>query len=77
MAKLIAGRVSKRIIAKLCQLFVTTEKSENIRDEKLKKPDWLELDKSIFKDGTNANKDNNEVTEKIIVLLNTKRRSSL
>lgn len=76
-ARLTAGNVSKRIIAKLCQYFVINEKSENIKEEKLRNPDWLKSDKSIFIDGTNPNRDPISIVEKIIILLKTKRRSSL
>ena len=77
IARLTAGSVSKRIITKLCQYVVIDEKSENIKEKKLRNPDWLKSDKSIFKDGTNPNIDAANVMEKIIILLKTKMRSSL
>jgi hypothetical protein len=76
-AKLTAGRVSRRIIAKLCQYVATDGKSENIKEEKFKNPDWLKSDKSIFKDGMNNNKDPASVIEKIMILLEIKWRSFL
>lgn len=76
-AKLKAGKVSKRIMLKLCQWVATVEKSENIREKKRKNPEWEKSDESIFIDGTNAAKDPVSVIEKIIILLKTKRRSSL
>jgi len=75
--KLAAGNVSKRIIRKLCQYFSIVEKSENISEKKLKKPDWLKPDKSILNDGTSPTKDPTSVIEKIMTFLKTKRRSSL
>ena len=76
-AKLKAGRVSKRIIVKLCQYVATVEKSEKIKEKKFKNPDLLKSDKSILRDGTNPAKDPTSITEKIITFLKTKRRSSL
>lgn len=76
-AKLTAGRVSKRIIIKLCQYVATEEKSENIKEKKLINPDWLISDESILKDGISATKDPASVIEKIIILFKTKIRCSL
>ena len=76
-ARLTAGRVSRRTIAKLCQCIRTDEKSENIKEEKLKNPDWLESDKNIFKDGTKAKTDPVKVIENKITRLKIKIRSSL
>lgn len=76
-AKLIAGRVSKRISAKFCQYLITVEKSENNKEKKLKNPDWLKSDSSIFKAGANPAAETISITEKTARCLKTKRRSSL
>jgi len=76
-AKLIAGKVCKRVIAKLFQYIVTVEKSENISEEKLKNPDCFKSEKSILNAGKKAIKDKTIVVEKIIRCLKTKNRSSL
>ncbi|MCX6721515.1 MAG: hypothetical protein NT026_02880 [Candidatus Staskawiczbacteria bacterium] len=76
-AKLTAGRVSKRVIAKLCQYVFMIEKSEKTSDENRKNPDWLTSDRSILKDGKNPAREKNRVIENKMILLKTKRRSSL
>ena len=77
IARLTAGRVSKRVIKKLCQYVATDEKSENIKEKKLRNPDWLKSDKSTLRDGINPSKDPDRVTEKMTVRLKNKMRSSL
>ena len=75
--RLRAGKVSRRIIVKLCQYAVTYEKSENNKEKKCIKPDWPRSAASILKDGIRANKDPTNNTEKTMILLKTKRRSLL
>ena len=76
-AKLTAGMLSSKIIAKLCQCDATEEKSENIKEKKLTNPDWLKSYNIILSDGTKLNNDDAKVIEKIIILRKTKKRSSL
>ena len=76
IAKLTAGKVSRRIIAKFCQYVAIEEKSENISEKKLANPDWFMSEISILKDGINPIKDITNVAEKMIVFLKTKKRSS-
>lgn len=72
-----AGRVSKRIIEKLCQYVKTLEKSENIKDENCKNPDELKSADTAVKEGISPATEAINITEKIKSLLKTKRRSSL
>jgi hypothetical protein len=74
---LAAGKVSNKIRLKLCQYDVTTEKSENISEEKFRNPDLEKSDKSIFNTGTKAIIDTNKVVEKITMRRAIKNRSSL
>lgn len=76
-AKLKTGRVSKRIIAKFCQYVATVEKSEKIKEKKLINLELSKSEMSILRDGANPAKDPNNIKEKIITFLKTKRRSSL
>ena len=72
---LIAGTVSRRIIAKLCQWAIIDEKSVNAKERKLIKPDLLKSNKSVLKDGASSNNEANNITENMIILLTTKIRS--